>query len=123
MTRVLDALEETDLLLMIERMESANEAAPLSTSDRLADLRTYVTGQISRMLETDRGLLFSILYRIDVLEKDVLECLSSSQDELVAKCLAELVVERQLQKIELRRRRSDNPPVDLKTEEDDGAAS
>lgn len=116
-------LEGSDLLQIIEKLGAADEAAPLSTSDRLADLRVYVTRQISRMLETDRGLLFSILYRIDVSEKDVLQCLSSSPDESVAERLAELVVERQLQKIELRRRWSGNPPDGARTNSDDGTTS
>ncbi|MBT8399059.1 MAG: hypothetical protein KJO98_01170 [Rhodothermia bacterium] len=105
-------MDETDLIRMIKQMEASSSDATLSTSDRLADLRIYVTDQISRMLETDRGLLFSILYRIDVPERSVIECLSSSADGSVAERLADLVVTRQLQKIELRRRWGDNPKGD-----------
>lgn len=90
---------------MIQSVEASSEGAPLSTADRLADLRHFVAVEIRRMLDSDRELLFSILYRIDVPEKDVLECLSNPANDSIAERLADLVVKRQLRKIELRRRR------------------
>lgn len=71
--------------------------APLT----LEAVRAYLEGHVARLLDRNPALLMSILYRVDVAERDVQRVLRTSPT--VAADLADLLLERQLEKVRLRR--------------------
>jgi hypothetical protein len=73
----------------------------------LEEVRAYLVDQITQLLDRNPALLMSILYRIDVAERDVKAVFSSCTPPEVPPRLADLIVARQLQKVQLRRRYRD----------------
>ena len=61
-----------------------------------------LTRIISYLLEKDFQRLMNGLYRIDVSEQKVNEVLNQSAPDLIAKNIAELILERELKKVETR---------------------
>lgn len=70
----------------------------------LDDVRDLLAQRISELLDANPSLLMSLLYRIDVAERDVQRVLSESPVPAIPHELAELIVARQVQKAETRRR-------------------
>ncbi|WP_457654107.1 hypothetical protein [Rhodocaloribacter sp.] len=69
----------------------------------LDDVRAFVTEKIAGLLDRNPGMLMSILYRIDVAEDKVTAALTTCSPEAIPAALADLVIERQLQKLRIRR--------------------
>ena len=69
----------------------------LSPADSLDELRTNLKKIISHLLEKDFSRLLNALYRIDVSEEKV-KTLLSGQSTDIASGLADLILERQIQK-------------------------
>jgi hypothetical protein len=71
---------------------------------------------INQLIQTDFARLINILYRIDISEKTLKETLEQQADEDAGLLIARLVIERQLQKQQMRTRFkiSDNIPDDDK---------
>lgn len=84
------------------------------TSD-LHLLTEALSAWISHWMDRDMSRVLQLLYRVDVSEKTIAAWLASHQDEDSAKGLAELVVSRQLEKIQLRR---EHTPAAKPTDED-----
>ena len=55
------------------------------------------------MLDKNYNLLINTLYRIDISEKKVSELFSSKNKELIPEKLADLIIERQIEKIHFRK--------------------
>ncbi|HEX7069458.1 MAG TPA: hypothetical protein VF190_01580 [Rhodothermales bacterium] len=70
----------------------------------IEDVHRFVAGRIAALLDGRRDLLFSILYRIDVAEEHVMTVLAEAEPAEIPSKLADLVIRRQLQKLEIRRR-------------------
>ena len=68
----------------------------------LALIQKSLKTRIEGLLRNDYSTLLNILYRIDVPEKSVYECMDHNSLEQVADCLSDAVIQRQLMKIELR---------------------
>ena len=71
------------------------------TQDKYEDreqLLQIIEERVAQLLDTEPGLLFSYLYRLDVSENDVKEALNSSQDKV--ELIALLIYNRQLQRVE-----------------------
>lgn len=83
--------------------EPHEEDRPVSARLSLEEVRVYVTGQVSRLLKNNPALLMSILYRVDVSERDVQNVLAYSQPSEIPAELADLLIQRQMQKIRIRR--------------------
>ncbi|MEZ4805712.1 MAG: hypothetical protein R2852_09580 [Bacteroidia bacterium] len=64
----------------------------------------WIENQVFHLLNNDFNGLINILYRIDVYESKAKDCFGKQNKE-IARCLALLIWERQLEKI--KRRRSD----------------
>lgn len=62
------------------------------------ELKEWLTQQIISLLLNDMEKLLNILYRIDVNEKKVKEVFAQHNPKLIAPLLAELLLERELQK-------------------------
>jgi hypothetical protein len=69
----------------------------------LEDVRRMLTERIITLLDRSPERLMSILYRIDVNEHQVNEIFSHALPPDVPELLANLIIERQLQKVESRR--------------------
>ncbi|WP_456424999.1 hypothetical protein [Rhodocaloribacter sp.] len=69
----------------------------------LDDVRAFLTEKIAVLLDRNPGMLMSILYRIDVAERKVTAVLTTYSPEAIPPALADLVIERQLQKLRIRR--------------------
>ena len=70
--------------------------------DDLTQLRAYLTKKIAELLDTNYQKLINILYRIDVNEDKLNELFGSKNREFIPARLADLIIERQIQKINLR---------------------
>ena len=71
--------------------------APESVRERLIDL-------LNELINKDFQSLIQLLYRVDVNEKKIREYLNERRDEDAAPVVADLIIERQLQKIESRKK-------------------
>lgn len=85
--------------LQVQPGEPLHEA--LSNSDGLAGLKTLLTNQIAFLLDRQFERLLQAMYRIDVNEQEFRAALTG--DAPVAETLAELVLQRELKKVETRR--------------------
>lgn len=74
-----------------------------TTGMTMEDLRRFVTEQVRKLLSDNPALLMSILYRIDVAEADVQNILDYSEPSQIPVEVADLLIERQIQKIRIRR--------------------
>ena len=95
---------------LYRQLAGSFEDAPLEAPPgalTLEEVKDFVKTHVERLLDTNPGLLMSILYRIDVAEADVQEVMRSARVDEIADHLADLIVRRQLQKLELRRKYSD----------------
>lgn len=68
----------------------------------LEELKEKLSVQINQMIQTDFQKLVSLLYRIDVNETRLKLLLKEYPGEDAGKIIAELIIERQLQKIKSR---------------------
>lgn len=65
--------------------------------------------RVSELLQQDPGLLFSHLYRLDIEEKDLRKILEDYAPELWPEKLAEAIWQRQMERIESKKRIRVNP--------------
>ncbi len=68
----------------------------------ISDFRGYLIQKLAEMLEKDFNGLINLLYRIDISENDLQELFSSQNKEYIPSSLADLIIRRQIQKINLR---------------------
>jgi hypothetical protein len=76
--------------------------------DDLAQLKKHLTRKISELLDNNYEKLISILYRIDVNENKLNELFGSKNRDFIPDRLADLIIERQIQKINIRNMNRDN---------------
>lgn len=76
---------------------------PAADVENLEELKKYLTGKLTYLLENKYDTLVNILYKIDVSEKKLSELFSGTNRESIPATLAELIIERQLQKVKFRR--------------------
>ena len=76
---------------------------PNNDFERLEEFRKYLTEKMKDMLDKNYNLLINTLYRIDISEKKVSELFSSKNKELIPEKLADLIIERQIEKIHFRK--------------------
>ena len=72
-------------------------------------LHQALADRISEMLDHEMDLLFSTLYRLDVLEYKIKAVLSGSTGEDIPAGLARLVIERQKEKMKTRKNAGETP--------------
>ena len=77
---------------------------PNNDFERLEEFRKYLTEKMKDMLDNNYNLLIDTLYRIDISERKIGELFSSKNKESVPGKLADLIIERQIEKIDYRRR-------------------
>jgi hypothetical protein len=79
---------------------------------RFQQLRKVLVTRIEELIQKDIEKLKWILYRIDVSEKKVYEALASNAALHYPDVLADLIIERQIEKAESRRKYSSEGPSD-----------
>lgn len=72
--------------------------------ESLAQLKEELTSKIAEWMDGRFDLLLSTLYRIDIAEKNIENLFSRDNREYIPSALAELIIQRQLLKINLRRK-------------------
>jgi hypothetical protein len=77
---------------------------PSNDYEKLEEFRKYLTDKIKDMLDKNYNLLINTLYRIDISEKKLAELFSSKNKDSIPDRLADLIIERQIEKIHFRKR-------------------
>lgn len=77
---------------------------PNNDFERLEEFKKYLTEKMRDLLDKNYNLLINTLYRIDISEKKLSELFSSRNKELIPEKLADLIIERQIEKINFRKR-------------------
>ncbi len=77
---------------------------PNNDFERLEEFRKYLTEKMKDMLDKNYNLLINTLYRIDISEKKLAELFSNKNKEHIPEKLADLIIERQIEKINYRKR-------------------
>lgn len=95
-------------LILLQKHLQVQKGEPLAQSSAVEvnQLRELLTAQISWLLDHDFERLVQAMYRIDVAEQDFKAVLSGATS--VASSLAELVLEREQKKVEMRQKFSSN---------------
>ncbi|HRG83096.1 MAG TPA: hypothetical protein PLO99_11325 [Chitinophagaceae bacterium] len=83
----------------------------LSPQKNMEDIRTALANHVNQLINTDFDRLVSLLYRIDVPEKKMRYLLEQQQGENAPLLIADLIIERQLQKIESRKQFKKDDPI------------
>jgi hypothetical protein len=76
---------------------------PNNDFEKLEEFKKYLTEKMKDMLDKNYNLLINTLYRIDISEKKLAELFSSRSKESIPEKLADLIIERQIQKINFRK--------------------
>jgi hypothetical protein len=66
------------------------------------ELKIYLTEKLAFLLENKYDTLINTLYKIDVSEEKLGKLFSGSNSDSIPEALAELIIERQLQKVRFR---------------------
>ncbi len=69
----------------------------------LEEFKNYLTEKLKLLLDEKFDTLVNILYRIDISEKKLIQLFSGKNRDSIPAELADLIIERQLQKIRLRK--------------------
>jgi len=77
---------------------------PSNDFERLEEFRKYLSEKMADMLDKNYNLLINTLYRIDINEKKLAELFSSKNKDSIPQKLADLIIERQIEKISFRKR-------------------
>jgi hypothetical protein len=93
-----------DTALLLAKNFDLKLPGPLSTKD---DLIALIIPVIQQMLNRDFEKLLQVCYRIDLGENKLKQILHESEPELMAFDLAKALVERQILKIEIKRKYSE----------------
>lgn len=71
--------------------------------EKLEEFKKYLTEKMKDMLDKNYNLLINTLYRIDISEKKLAELFSNKNKEAIPEKLADLIIERQIEKIRFRK--------------------
>ena len=89
-------------LVKIERLIADELGVAIPNSASLDDLRHALAEKFNALINSDFNHLIHLLYRIDVSETKLKQALEQNEGKDTAGLLADLVIERQLEKIRSR---------------------
>ncbi len=80
--------------------------AVMHTGDcrNLEEFKIYLTNKIVELMDKNYDLFFKALYRIDIAEEKLQKLFAVGNKDFVPAALADLIIERQLQKVEFRKK-------------------
>ncbi len=102
-------MSNLELLRETSRLISKDLFSNSEFQQEIADyhnLKNILTARITELLKSNLNELLRILYRVDVAEHKVKNAFKCISEEEIADQIAQLVIERQMQKIEIRRKYS-----------------
>lgn len=105
---VMDAKEHNDVSEVTDII--AKDFNQLSTKfemvrfDSMAQLKVELTKKIAGWMDHRFDILLSTLYRIDIDEKKIEELFAADNREYIPSALADLIIQRQIMKINFRRK-------------------
>lgn len=76
---------------------------PNSDFEKLEEFKKYLIVKLTEMIDNNFNLLVNTLYRIDISEQKLAELFGGKNRESIPEKLADLIIERQIQKIQFRR--------------------
>jgi hypothetical protein len=80
-----------------------NSLIPSTDLASLEEFRKYLTEKLKILLDEKFDTLVNILYRIDISEKKLSHLFSGNNRDLIPASLADMIIERQLEKLRLRK--------------------
>lgn len=89
-----------------ELVKEINHSLSLQLNDDilLDQLKAMMIARINKMIQTDFNGLVLVLYRVDVNEAKLKYLLSSNKESDAAAIIADLIIERQIQKMQSRKK-------------------
>lgn len=90
--------------LIRKDFDLSDEELPITFE--LSELKSKLTHVVQHLIDRDMSRLLQSLYRIDVAEARVKQILSETEPDLIASQIAGTIIDRQLQKIETRKKYS-----------------
>ncbi len=85
-------------------LQDSDSLIPSIDVSTLEEFREYLTGKVAYLLDNNYNELINTLYRIDVNESKLRELFSGKTKQNIPGTLADLIIERQLQKIRIRQK-------------------
>jgi hypothetical protein len=77
---------------------------PNSDFEKLEEFKKYLIQRLTDMLDNNFNLLVNTLYRIDISEQKLAELFGNKNKENIPEKLADMIIERQMQKIQFRKK-------------------
>jgi hypothetical protein len=85
-------------------IQDSDSLIPSINTTSLEEFRKYLIEKVSYLLDNEYNVLVNTLYRIDVSESKLSELFSGKDKSNIPGTLADLIIERQLQKIKFRQK-------------------
>lgn len=104
MNRILDT---DDILALSQQFD-----IELLPDDSMKVLKNKLSDRLNYMIEQDFHALVHLLYRIDIDEFTLKQTLEENRDKDAGKLIAEMIIQRQLDKIELRKLTKKDEDID-----------
>jgi len=94
-------------------VSNINQSLEISLPDSISmeELKQKLSLHINHLINHDFQKLVSLLYRVDVNEKKMRKLLDQKEGENASGLIADLIVERQLQKMESRKKSSKDDTI------------
>jgi hypothetical protein len=93
-------MDNRELILLLK----SELSIPANEEDSVEKMRSVLTVYINDLIEKDFQKLVNLLYRLDVNENKLKQMLKVKDSENAGEIIADLIIERQMQKIEMRKR-------------------
>lgn len=95
----------TDVAKVIAKdfqVAGSDSLIPVKEVETIDRFKKYLTERLTYLLENKYDVLINILYRIDVNEEKLAKLFSEKKRDSIPEALADLIIERQLQKAKMR---------------------
>ncbi len=99
--------EVTETLTLIQKDLDLQDSQIIAVPEfDFNGLKNYLKAAISRLLDNDFNRLINAMYRIDIPEDQLADALNTPDPSRVASKIADLVIQRELQKVRTRKKYS-----------------
>ena len=96
-----------DLSIVVSKNFEVSESdslIPTGDFKTMEEFKTYLTNRLAFLLDNKYDTLINILYRIDVPEEKLSKLFAEQNREYIPAALADLIIERSLQKVRFRQK-------------------
>jgi hypothetical protein len=97
----------TDLTIFVSKnfeISNLDSLIPAGDFKTLEEFKAYLTNRLTFLLDNKYDALINILYRIDVPEDKLSKLFAEQNRDFIPAALADLIIERSLQKVRLRQK-------------------